>query len=51
MPKDRVAGKWRVHYIRTSKEMLVINPPPFAMKQVKAVRVNKPETGGKRRRH
>jgi hypothetical protein len=32
-------------------EKLVRNPPPFAMKQVKAVRVNKPETGGKRRRH
>jgi hypothetical protein len=31
--------------------MLVIDPPPFAMEQVKAVRVNKPETGGKRRRH
>jgi len=32
-------------------EKLVINLSPFAMKQVKAVRVNKPETGGKRRRH
>ncbi len=29
----------------------VRNSPPFAMKQVKAVRVNKPEIGGKRRRH
>jgi hypothetical protein len=51
MPKDRVTGKRRVHWIRTSNEMTVINPPLFAMKQVKAVRVNKPETGGKRRRH
>jgi hypothetical protein len=31
--------------------MLVRNLPPFAMEQVKAVQVNKPETGGKRRWH
>jgi multidrug efflux pump subunit AcrB len=31
--------------------ILVRNPPPFAMEQVKAVRVNEPETGGQRRRH
>ena len=37
--------------IMVAQHISVRSSPPFAMEQVKAVRVNKPETGGKRRRH